>query len=103
MPPQLARREGGQLLRQRDKLVDKPFRPRTKGQIDALRRTEQVGNAGKIGTLHIAEQQGRATGGDDSSVDLGEFQIGTHRGFDLDDLALIAQQVEVVSEVDHGK
>jgi hypothetical protein len=68
-------------------LVYKLLGSGAEGQIDALLCAEEIGDTGEVGALDIFEEQGRAGGGDDPAVDLGDFEVGGDRGFDADEFA----------------
>ena len=83
-------------------LLDKLFRPRAKGQIDAPGRAEEIGDAGKVRAFDMSEEQGRTSGGQDAAMDFGDFEIRRDGSVNGDELAFAAQEVEELAQVVHG-
>ena len=50
----------------------------------------------------MGKEQGRASGGKDAAVDLGDFEIGRNRGVNGDKLTFAAQKSEKLAQVVHG-
>ena len=71
--------------------MDKLLGAWAEGQIDAFFGAEKISRAGEVSVFDIGEKQGRAPEGDNSAVDLGEFEIGGDGSIDDDELIFAAQ------------
>ena len=89
-------------LSQSGHLSDQLLGTPAKGQLDALRRAEQIGDHRKAASPDALEQQGGTALPNHSPMDLGGFQIGIH--FDLDGrkLVLPPKKLQKLSEISQG-
>jgi hypothetical protein len=60
---------------------------------------KQIGDEWKISPAHMAKHQRRATCGDDTTMDLGGFEIRVHGRLDIDQVAITTELIEEDAKV----
>jgi hypothetical protein len=94
MLPQLSNIRGQQRLGNVDQLPHKRFRLWAKREIDPTLCAEQIRHHRITAAFHTLEQQRRSTLTDDTSMDLGQFEVWINLGSDGNDFVFSGESIE---------
>ena len=92
--PQLGRCRRQQRLGQLHDAANQPERPLAERQLRASSGAEQVRDEAEAGSGDVGEEQRRAAGGDDASMDLGGFEMAIDGRVHRDDVAVTLEEAD---------
>lgn len=78
---------------------DQAERTLTKRKLRPPRRAKQIGDERKARARDVGEEERRAAGGDDATMDFGGFEERIDRSGDLDDVVVSPQPVYKLSQI----
>jgi hypothetical protein len=84
-------------------VADKLLRPAAKGELKTFIRTEEIGYHGKCAALDFGKEQGWTLPGNDTAMNLGDFQIRINLLIDNEQLSFLFEQVEITAQVIQGR
>jgi len=73
--------------------------PVTECHLRPPRRAKQVGDEAEIRLNHVCKEERRSTGGDDATMDLGDFESWVYRGVDGDEIVRATELIDEGPEV----